>query len=87
MIELVRRGNTYYITSKRLIHEYTFIVRKISYVTYDKIQDLHLTQSFLERIVGIGTIHVDTAGTTFIELIFKGISNPFSIKRLIEKRI
>ena len=85
--ELVRRANTYFITTKRLIHEFTFLSRKISSVIYDRIQDLHLTQSILERIVGIGTLHINTAGTHFVELKFKGISNPISIKRLIEQRM
>ena len=81
---MVRRGNTYYITNKRVIHEFTFLSRKISSTTYDKIQDIHMTQNLIERIFGIGTIHINTAGTHFIEIKFKGIKEPISIKRLVE---
>ena len=84
LVELIRRGNTYYITNKRVIHEFTFLSRKISSTTYDKIQDIHMTQNLIERIFGIGTIHINTAGTHFIEIKFKGIKEPISIKRLVE---
>ena len=84
--ELVRRGNTYYITDRRTIHDFRFLKRDFSSTSYDKIQDLRITQGIIERMVGIGTIHINTAGTTFIEIRFKGISNPFSVKRTIEER-
>ena len=83
--ELVRKGNTYYITDRRTIHEFTFLKRDFSSAAYDKIQDLHITQGIIERIVGIGTIHINTAGSTFIEVRFKGISDPISVKRVIEE--
>lgn len=85
LVELVRRGNTYFITNKRVIHEFTFLSRKISSTTYDKIQDIHMTQNIIERIFGIGTIHINTAGTHFIEIKFKGIKEPISIKRMLER--
>ena len=87
LTELIRRGHTFYITDKRVIHEFTFLLRKISSSAYDKIQDLHMSQGIIERMVGIGTIHIDTAGTTFIEIKFRGISNPVSVKRMIEEKM
>lgn len=85
LAEVLRKANTYYITEKRVIHEFTFLSRKISSAGYDKIQDLHFTQGIIERLAGIGTIHINTAGTTFVEIRFKGIHNPVPVKRLIEE--
>jgi len=85
--ELIRRGTKYYLTDKRIIHEYQFLVRKTSSTLYEKIQDMHFTQGIIERIVGIGTIHINTAGTTFIEITLRGIQNPVPIKRLIEEQM
>lgn len=84
---LLRKATTYYITTKRLIYEYKLWMRRISSVTYDKIQDLHLSQSWIQMTLGIGTIHVNTAGTILVELTFEGIPNPISIMKLIEERI
>lgn len=85
LIEFIRRGHKYYITNNRIIHEFTFIVRKISSIPYSKIQDLHLTQGILERMFGVGTIHINTAGTHLIEVRFKGVKNPRKIKRIISE--
>ena len=87
LTELIRRANAFYLTDKRIIHEYDFLARKISSVPYDKIQDLHMSQGLIERIVGIGTIHIDSAGTSFIELTFKGVARPISVKRMIEEKM
>ena len=87
IVELVRRGHKYYITNERLIHQFTFISRKTSSIRYDKIQDIHLTQGLLERIFKIGKIYINTAGTTFIEMVFKGVKSPAYVKRIIEENI
>lgn len=87
IVELIRRGNKYYITNERIIHEFTFLTRKISSALYNKIQDLYFTQGILGRIFGIGTIHINTAGTHLIEIKFKGIPNPMAVKRSIEHKM
>lgn len=84
---MVRRGHSFYITDERVIHGFTFLSRKISSTTYDKIQDLHFTQNFIERIFGIGVVHINTAGTNFVEIKFFGVENPVSIMRMIEERM
>ena len=84
---LERKGNKYYITNKRVIHEFTFLSRKISGTSYDKIQDVHLTQGLIERIFDIGTVHMNTAGSHNIEVVFKGVKHPRAIKNLIVKHI
>lgn len=82
--ELIRRGNKYYITDKRVTHEFTFIIKKTSSAPYDKIQDLHLTQGLLERMFDLGTIHINTAGAPTIEIKLSGIQNPSIAKELIK---
>lgn len=87
LAEFYRRGNKYYITDKRVIHQFTFLSRKTSSVFYDKIQDVHFTQGLIGRIFGIGNVHINTAGTHLIEIIFKGIQDPVNVKRMIENRM
>jgi uncharacterized membrane protein YdbT with pleckstrin-like domain len=84
IIEGIRRGNKYYITNKRVIHQFTFLSRKTSSAMYDKLQDVHFTQGLIERIFGIGKVHLNTAGTHLVEIVFKGIQNPVNVKRMIE---
>lgn len=84
IVELLRKGNTYYITSDRVVHEFTFVSRKISSSPYSRVQDIHLTQSLPERIAKIGTVHINTAGTNSIEIEFKGVDDPHNVKKAIE---
>lgn len=87
LTELIRNANNYYITNKRIIHEYTFLSRKISSIPNRKIQDLHMTQNIIDRLFGIGTIYVNSAGSSNIEIRLKGLKNPEKVKKLIDKRI
>jgi len=83
----VRKGNKYYVTNKRVIHEFTFLSRKVSGTPYNKIQDVHMTQGLIERMLGIGTIHINTAGSHNMEVVFKGVKHPRAMKKKIEKHI
>jgi len=87
IVELNRRKTKYYITNKRVIHEYTFLSNNVSSVNYSKIQDLHLEQGFIEREFKIGNIKINTAGSNKIELELKSIKNPIKVKNIIEKHL
>ncbi|HII14723.1 MAG TPA: PH domain-containing protein [Nanoarchaeota archaeon] len=85
MAGFLRRADRYYVTDKRVIHEYRLITRKVSSAFYNKVQDLHFTQGPFERLMGIGTIHINTSGGSGIEITFKGITP--AVKRIIEEHI
>ena len=85
--ELRRRGTTYYISNKRLIYELKFITRNISSTVYPRIQDLRMTQGIIDRIVGTGKIWINTAGTVSVEMMWRGVTSPIDIKRLIESHM
>jgi putative membrane protein len=40
------------------------LFRTDTFLTYQKIQDIHLTRSWLERLLGIGTVEIQTASST-----------------------
>ncbi len=83
--ECIRRAHKYYLTDQRVIHRFTFFSKRTSSVLYDKIQDIHLTQGILDRMVGLGKIHLNTAGTNVVEIIFRGVKGPVEVKRMIEQ--
>lgn len=89
LVELVRQNNKYYVTNKRVIHDFTFyfLMRKMSNAFYDKLQDLHLTQGLIDRLFDLGTLSFNTAGSHVIEIKFKGIKNPTFTKKLIEEHL
>ena len=79
------RGNRFYITKKRIIHQYKFLSKSSSTVKYSQITDIHYTQGIFGRLLNYGEIHVNTAGTTFMELVLFGIENPEEVEEQIEK--
>ena len=64
-------------------HERNLMSRKMTSINYSNIRDIHLRQSFTQRIFNIGDIYIDTSGSNKMEMIVKGISNPREFKRKI----
>lgn len=58
----------------------------ITRVRYGDVRSLELDQTILERILDVGELEVGTAGTAGVEMIFKGVAEPFAIKKLIQSR-
>ncbi|MCD6575670.1 MAG: PH domain-containing protein [Nanoarchaeota archaeon] len=79
------RANKFYITNKRMVSVYTFLTKRLSSVKYSQVTDIHYTQGILGRLLNYGDIHINTAGTTFMELVFFGVENPEEIEEQIEK--
>jgi putative membrane protein len=51
------------------------IFRKESYITYTRMQDIHLSRGLLERWFGLGTIEVQTAaGSSEAEIKVEGLA-------------
>ncbi|MBI2056995.1 PH domain-containing protein [Candidatus Pacearchaeota archaeon] len=83
IFEWSRRSTNYSVTNKRIIYEYTFMSRKMTSINYSNIRDIHLRQSFTQRIFNIGDIYIDTSGSSGTEMVIKGIKNPREFKRKI----
>jgi membrane protein YdbS with pleckstrin-like domain len=73
----------YALTNKRIIVSQGIFSEKFESTTYDKITDIGLDQSFLDKIVDIGTISIDTVGTDEIEITFENVRKPIIIKNKI----
>ncbi len=85
--EIKIRCTSYYVTNLRVIYEYKFISRNISSTSYNKIQDIHFSQNILQRLTGIGTLEINTAGSEEREIVFYSIRNPLDIQSKIQGNI
>ncbi len=85
--EIERLATTYEITNRGVNKRWKFLSKKISSADFNDITDLHLTQNIIDRILQIGTLYINTAGSEHVEIIFKGISDPEKIKKIIQKHI
>ena len=69
-----RRMNVRYrLTSQRFIHETGILRRVTDRIETIDIDDVTFEQSFLERFVGVGTIHVTSSDRSHPELLLLGI--------------
>ncbi len=46
---------------------------KTTLISYKQIANLHIKQGLFERIVGVGTVELDTSGTNRVEIIMRNI--------------
>jgi uncharacterized membrane protein YdbT with pleckstrin-like domain len=88
VIDAIRRiATTYTITTRRL-HIRRGILRRIDQSTHlDRVQNLNTRQSLLQRLLGVGAIDFDTAGTEAAEASFSftGVSRPLSLVHRVEQ--
>jgi uncharacterized membrane protein YdbT with pleckstrin-like domain len=77
VIGAIRRSTVgYEISDRRLYIRRGIFSRSEQHTTIDRIQNVEAHQSFLERLLGIGTIEFDTAATDDCSFAFAGIARP-----------
>lgn len=54
------RKQHYWITNKRVIYKRGLIGYRVTSIPYERISDIIISRSFLERIFGFGSLHVQT---------------------------
>ncbi len=85
--EVVRRAETFYVLEYGVSWQYKLFSTSRKFAEYEKLQNLEVNQSFLERMLGIGSIHFDTAGIDKIEVNFHGIKNPYGIEKIVREKM
>jgi membrane protein YdbS with pleckstrin-like domain len=76
---IVRRirasADEYVVTNRRVVRKYGLVAREVEQALLEKIQDVTLRQGVIARLLGYGTIVVETASETG-RLVFVNIANP-----------
>jgi uncharacterized membrane protein YdbT with pleckstrin-like domain len=85
--ELLRRAETFYITETGVGREFRFVSTARTFAEYIKIQDVSVFQNIIDRIFGIGTVSINTAGSPYAEIVFRGVKDPYAIEQKILKQI
>ena len=71
-----RYGSEYTVTNKRVYSRYGLLSRRTSETTFDKITDSSLSQGVLGRLLSYGDLRINTAGSIYYEIVFKGVNDP-----------
>jgi hypothetical protein len=73
------------VSNKRSIRHEGIIKRHTTEVLHDHVRSVDINQSFMQRILGVGVIGIDSAGQDGIEIEVRDIPNPYEVKRVIDQ--
>jgi uncharacterized membrane protein YdbT with pleckstrin-like domain len=71
------------LTNRRLILKRGFIRRKTEEISFNRVEEVNLSQSILQRILGSGDIKVTGTGAGAIML--KNIDNPLNVQKRVNE--
>ena len=86
LIGYLRRVSTkYLITTQRLRISRGIVRRHVQETRLERVQNVNYQQSVLDRVLGVGTVDFDTAGTDDSEFRFVGVANPEEVVRAVDR--
>jgi uncharacterized membrane protein YdbT with pleckstrin-like domain len=85
---LVRRiSTTYTITNRRLTIKSGLLSREMHETRLERVQNVNSRQRLLERILRVGSVDFDTAGSAEYDFSFRGVNDPAQIVRTVDKAL
>lgn len=82
---LKRIGTSYVITNERLHIRRGLLSKSVQQTKLERVQNVNTDQSFLQRILQIGTVDFDTAGTDDSDFTFAGVANPDEVVAAVDR--
>jgi uncharacterized membrane protein YdbT with pleckstrin-like domain len=88
VVGIVRRAmTTYTITDQRLAINHGLLSRDVHETRLERVQNVNSSQSLFQRLLRIGTVDFDTAGSADYGFAFRGVSNPHQIARTVDRAL
>ena len=85
VVGFVRRMATeYLVTSQRLSIRRGVFSKRVQQTRIDRVQNVNTEQSLIDRVLRVGTIDFDTAGTDDSEFRFVGIAAPDEVVAAVD---
>jgi uncharacterized membrane protein YdbT with pleckstrin-like domain len=85
-VDVIRRASTFYaVTTQRLRVRQGILARNEQTTRFDRIQNVNISQSLFDRLLNIGAVDFDTAGSgeEQADFVFRGISRPQRLVRIV----
>lgn len=88
LIGLIKRIATRYtITNQRLTIHIGILRRDMHETRLERIQNVNMDQSVVDRLLRVGNVTFDTAGEAGYNFAFRGVANPDKIVRTVDAAI
>ena len=86
VIGFVRRmATTYLVTNQRLYIRRGLLAKRTQETRVQRVQNVNTDQTLFQRLLRVGTVDFDTAGTDDSEFRFVGVANPAEVVRAVDK--
>ena len=80
-----RMSTTYLVSTQRLYIRRGLLAKREQQTRIDRVQNVNTEQSLRDRLLRVGTVDFDTAGTDDSEFRFVGIANPASVVTAVDR--
>ncbi len=80
-----RVATVYTITDRRLNIKRGIVARKVQETRLQRVQNVNYTQSVYERLMQIGNVDFDTAGTDDADFTFGGVAQPEQVVEQVDR--
>ena len=78
-----RLDQKFTVTSHRLIIRHGILSRREQSAHIDRVQNVSTRQTFVDRMLAVGSVDFDTAGTDDFEFVFAGVNHPQGLRETI----
>jgi uncharacterized membrane protein YdbT with pleckstrin-like domain len=86
VVGFAKRVATHYVvTSQRLRIRRGILSKHVQQTQIDRVQNVNTNQRLLERVLRIGTVDFDTAGTDDSDFTFRGIAEPAAVVAAVDR--
>jgi uncharacterized membrane protein YdbT with pleckstrin-like domain len=82
---LYRVATVYTITNQRLRIKRGILSKKIQQTRIDRVQNVNTEQTVIQRLLRVGTVDFDTAGTDDSDFTFAGVSSPSRVVEAVDR--
>ena len=80
-----RLATDYTVTNERLHIRKGIVARHVQETRLERVQNVNTSQNILERILQIGTVDFDTAGTDDYQFQFSGVAQPEKVVAAVDR--
>jgi uncharacterized membrane protein YdbT with pleckstrin-like domain len=85
LVGFIRRVSTRYtITTQRLRIERGLLSKHVQQTRIERVQNVNTNQTVVSRILRVGTVDFDTAGTDDSDFTFTGVGNPHEVVKAVD---
>jgi uncharacterized membrane protein YdbT with pleckstrin-like domain len=86
LVGLIKRVTTTYTISDRRLHIRKGVFTRVTRDTrLERVQNVNTRQTILERLLRVGTVDFDTAGTEDSDFSFVGVASPRNVVEAVDK--